>query len=534
MKFAIISQSTSSNNSYNLDFAPYSPTRIFSLFKTNQATINYPVRISRNGNTGAEQKYVFFDECNIVSLNSQVSSTTTANESTTLQEFIDAGVSTDDYNVTNLYCQITQLDLAALSTLSGAPFLAENAATYFKNLMPSIKFRGTTTSVLRGANLSELDDTNDFSIATVTSAGALSDADIIFTTNTTDATPFSRHSHVNRGDITNTAIIRNTSGVDFVLDLTAVQNTTNQKELATTLDYGTEFKGYYAGVLQDTESITSVGFTNNTFDIGAGMSQSFPFLGQFQFLMVSDTIWSSTKVSSLRYFLNRIFKYETEYNIVCDGNSLTAGQGATSGQTYPVQLGALLTTQGATAAVENKGVGAQNTQDMEADASTDIDPLYDSSKSNYLLVWEGRNDLNQNNGLTVQQAYNNLVTYCENRQAVGWKVILFSLLPSYTASYNGDTTVAGYEALEADRVALNVLLKANWTFFADGYVDFDSDPEINTFHNNEQSGYVYSSSTAPTASTNGLYTDGTHLTNAGYAIVAKLALNELVRLNVKQ
>ena len=66
------------------------------------------------------------------------------------------------------------------------------------------------------------------------------------------------------------------------------------------------------------------------------------------------------------------------------------------------------------------------------------------------------------------------------------------------------------------------MLRDNWTDWADAFVDFADNADLDTFHNNEQAGYVWSAATAPITSANGLFDDGTHLTNAGYVLVAGL------------
>ena len=201
-------------------------------------------------------------------------------------------------------------------------------------------------------------------------------------------------------------------------------------------------------------------------------------------------------------------------NFVADGNSLTFGQGSTgSDNDYPSVLQALLDTF-----VYNNGL-ARTTATMITDAITQVDPRIIVG-NNILTGWEGRNDMSFLGNPTT--AYNNLVTYYTARQSAGWKVVAATVLPSYNPGYKGGTTVASYNEWEADRQTLNTLLRDNWTDWADAFVDFADNADLDTFHNNEQAGYVWSAATAPITSANGLFDDGTHLTNAGYVLVAGL------------
>jgi lysophospholipase L1-like esterase len=211
--------------------------------------------------------------------------------------------------------------------------------------------------------------------------------------------------------------------------------------------------------------------------------------------------------------------------IVCDGNSLTAGQGGTP---YPAQLALLepFVSNGST--ITNKGVGAQTTLDMIADAATDIDPLYDSSVTSILPAWEVRNHLVVDTP-TNTVAYDKFVEYCLARMNVGWKVVVLTILPSWTYGYREDNTVAGYEQLDADRLQINTWIRANYRDFGNVLCDVASISGLSDLGDNEQAGYTFSS-TRPTASANGLFVDGTHLSTAGYALIAAEVKKSILKL----
>lgn len=125
-----------------------------------------------------------------------------------------------------------------------------------------------------------------------------------------------------------------------------------------------------------------------------------------------------------------------DINVLCDGNSLTAGSGAeTAG--YPAQLETLL---GAGWSVSQIGVGGQMTGSMLMDADTQADALYDASASqNILIAWEGTNDLY--NGLSPGQSARRMRDYVLRRRHAGWqKVYTMAVLsrsdPSTPATFN--------------------------------------------------------------------------------------------------
>ena len=177
--------------------------------------------------------------------------------------------------------------------------------------------------------------------------------------------------------------------------------------------------------------------------------------------------------------------------VACDGNSMTLGSGQTP---YPTQLAALL---GPAYTVDNFGIGGQTTPQMITGAPTEIDPLYSANNTDNIVVcWEGTNDIVVNSASAVT-AYNNLVTYCQARRTAGFKVVILTILPRNSGG--------AQPTFDADRLAANASIVANWATFADALADVAADSRIGN------------------APPNGTYfTDGTHLNSAGYAIVASI------------
>lgn len=182
------------------------------------------------------------------------------------------------------------------------------------------------------------------------------------------------------------------------------------------------------------------------------------------------------------------------YRIVGDGNSLTADNFATIGTVGWMEQ--LQTNLAGTWTYTNKGVNSQKTTDMIADAATDIDPLYSADNAaNILVVWEVTNHLKLSPGATATEAYDALVSYCQARKAVGWKVIVITVLPR-----ENDST------FNTKRESVNAWIRENWRSFADAIVDPGSDTRIGEFGDE--------------ANTSN-YFDTIHLTTAGQRMIAE-------------
>jgi lysophospholipase L1-like esterase len=172
--------------------------------------------------------------------------------------------------------------------------------------------------------------------------------------------------------------------------------------------------------------------------------------------------------------------------IIFDGNSLTAGTGSTGGLNYPNQAISLLAADDDYYTYSNFGVGGQSITSMIADAATQVDVLYDTAKGrNIVVMWEGTNE----------QSYAKLHQYCVDRKAAGFKVVMLTILPSMNHG-------AGFEAT---RQAINTQIRADSS--ADAIADVAASALIGD--EADASNLTY-------------YTDGTHLTNAGYAVVAAI------------
>jgi lysophospholipase L1-like esterase len=177
--------------------------------------------------------------------------------------------------------------------------------------------------------------------------------------------------------------------------------------------------------------------------------------------------------------------------LVCDGDSLTAGTGASPAQmAYPNQLIHLSVTD---QHLYNYGVTGQTIVQMIADAAAQIDILI-SSGTNNLVCWGGVNDI----AASVDSAtvYSNIAAYCQARKAAGWTVTVCTI----TAA----GTITG--AKETVRQEVNASIVSNYESFADHLADLAANQ--------------YFDATDDTSNTTYYNADTVHLTNVGYGIVA--------------
>lgn len=181
-----------------------------------------------------------------------------------------------------------------------------------------------------------------------------------------------------------------------------------------------------------------------------------------------------------------------EKNIVCDGNSLTQGQGGTT--SYPQYLSGMIQNS----SVQNFGVGGQTTQQMEADAVTQIDTQINLKKENILIAWEIGNDVYYNGN--VQDACQRFKDYCLNRKQNGWqKIIILNCPPRKQGTQFGDSEATYNQKL----IEINQWLSNNYSSFADELIDLANDARFQNY-----SPLVYSN-------------DFVHYVNNGYNIIAQ-------------
>jgi lysophospholipase L1-like esterase len=189
---------------------------------------------------------------------------------------------------------------------------------------------------------------------------------------------------------------------------------------------------------------------------------------------------------------NAAYIRTTQYNIVCDGNSLTKGTaGCNSGfKAYPTLLADSLTDE---LAIHNNGIDSQ-TDSMMYNNDTDVEQDWSHlTKNNILIYWEGTNSIARDS-ISPAKVLEWTRLYCLKQRKRGFKIIVLSTLPRGSTPY-----------LSTNLNAVNSLLSANWSQFSDGYIDVRSD---NRLSDNTNTTYFCN--------------DLIHLNEAGYAVIAQL------------
>jgi hypothetical protein len=180
--------------------------------------------------------------------------------------------------------------------------------------------------------------------------------------------------------------------------------------------------------------------------------------------------------------------------VICDGNSITDAEGNGT-----IAYTRYLAESVPTLRVVNAAVAGQTTPYLTERAPVYIDRLYEEDA--IVIIWELSNDLIGNDNETT--TLNHLITYCQARLAMGFRVIVGTCLPR---------SVPVSATFEGHRLGLNTTIRAQYTAWSNGLMDVGADAIIG----------------ATGASTNmTYYQDGVHLTSVGEAIVADYALAAL-------
>ncbi len=228
------------------------------------------------------------------------------------------------------------------------------------------------------------------------------------------------------------------------------------------------------------------------------------FLGVQVFeVVIGNSSLSAGEISQIRNYL--LTKYSANHGqrlIYCGGDSLTAGTGSTGGQTYPAQLLAMYSEPAMR--VNNAGQANATAVDADTTADSSADTLVTAGGNYYgcddliAVMWAGTNDIHF--GADDTDTYANIVAMCENRQTSGWtstnraRVAVCTII----ARSSFDATKETY------RQSVNTSIRNNYAGFADVLVDLADDARLSDA---EDATY---------------FSDGVHLTNTGYGVVADL------------
>lgn len=255
----------------------------------------------------------------------------------------------------------------------------------------------------------------------------------------------------------------------------------------------------YNSTSSTTESTTGNLGLSGALTIGKYEGGGYDYHGDIAEILIYKRTLSGAEMLQVENYLKTKYGVVSPTNpqIVFVGDSLTSGVGSTGGQTYPKQTVDLLSTT-TTYDYTNLGVMAWTVTNMTDSAPSGSDGHYNDLRPNNLLAfWGGTNDIFY--GADATTAYNRIVSYAQGRKTLGYKVIVTTMLPR------------GAD-VEGSRTSLNSLLRANWSTFADALSDPASDSRIGDAGDFSDTTY---------------YSDGVHMTNAGYAIVASFMKHQI-------
>jgi hypothetical protein len=180
--------------------------------------------------------------------------------------------------------------------------------------------------------------------------------------------------------------------------------------------------------------------------------------------------------------------------VVWDGGSIIAGHPSESAYRFPAQTLGLLPR--VCESFVSASAGAR-VDDMLLEAPYEVDARFQPEADlNVCLVLAGGGDFRA--GATAASMYQSVRTYCEQRRAAGFRVIVLTVLPCHRT-----------DTFEVTRLAFNAMLRDGWRDFADGLADIGADPRIGDT-GDEYDAQFYR-------------VDQLHLTAAGNAVMAGVA-----------
>ena len=180
--------------------------------------------------------------------------------------------------------------------------------------------------------------------------------------------------------------------------------------------------------------------------------------------------------------------------VVWDGGSILAGRGADPGHDFPTQTLSLVPR-----VCQSFGSysGDAKIADMLLEAPDQVDVHHlPTADLNLCVVLAGGGDFRA--GRSAADVYNALRTYCSERRAEGFRVVVLTVLPSRDPA-----------PFEATRLAYDAMLRSTWDEFCDGLADIAADDRIGDTGDNLDRQFYRS--------------DARHLTNAGNAVMASVA-----------
>jgi lysophospholipase L1-like esterase len=241
---------------------------------------------------------------------------------------------------------------------------------------------------------------------------------------------------------------------------------------------------------------SAVGWRLGTQD-GSSLASNSNFLGDLARLAIYNRVLTAAEIqaisrdASVNYAAARVF---------FEGDSLTAGTGATNDGDYPSQV---VSAGPSKLPVEffNVSIGGTGINDMTTRAPTTIDPYLVPGQNNVVVLFTGANDLHTLDGPTE---YAKVTAYLAARKAAGRAI--GASVRTVLVLAGPDTRYA--DSYETNRQAYLALVRANAlaSGTVDALVDYANDPYIGLASSKADQGSYW--------------LDNVHLTNAGYSVLA--------------
>jgi len=209
-------------------------------------------------------------------------------------------------------------------------------------------------------------------------------------------------------------------------------------------------------------------------------------------LLLYDRVLTEQELQTIEYVLAT--KNGLTYRqIICDGDSRTAGSGASVYYDYP---SALQRSLGIVVRMRNFGIGGYPVSSMLLEAPIRIDPLR-FKPDDVVVVFGGINDILAAH--TPSQVYADLKAYWAARRAAGWRVVACTEIDANSA-------LAIAASWRTHRATLNTLIKSDSSLY-DALADLAADTNIGV---------------DGAADTAYFDNDKVHLSDSGYAVMAGL------------
>jgi lysophospholipase L1-like esterase len=273
--------------------------------------------------------------------------------------------------------------------------------------------------------------------------------------------------------------------------------------------FGIRGNGATADVFADQESQTlalSATTTTTGGYIGSHTTGAANF-GQFycQAIFVWNKTLSDAELTQAREYIAASYGIPAvtkDAVVVMTGDSTTRGFAAT----HSILQMLLSDAFGSRVKVCNNGVAGRTLATMVEGANITADLALGSGSSRKLYVIQGGiNDLIADSSAGRGAALYALIQqYCAAIRGAGHKVVPVTMIANYSYS-----AVSPYET---ERQSFNALLRAGYSTFADGLIDYAAEPIVGTRAASQDTAY---------------WADATHPNDAGYAVKARIAASAL-------